>query len=71
MALIDACQGVTRNYVELPTAVKQGALHIKISGKVELSLTLQVGKSESQTYVLNPACLYTLIPICLTARAPR
>ncbi|KAI0632188.1 hypothetical protein C8Q77DRAFT_1158853 [Trametes polyzona] len=40
---------ITRNYVELPTAVKQGALHIKISGKVELSLSLQAGKSESQT----------------------
>ncbi|EIW59592.1 uncharacterized protein TRAVEDRAFT_122355 [Trametes versicolor FP-101664 SS1] len=50
--LMSSTQGiscVTRNYVELPTAVKQGALHIKISGKVELSLTLQVGKSESQT----------------------
>ncbi|KAI0712230.1 hypothetical protein C8Q76DRAFT_845437 [Earliella scabrosa] len=32
---------ITRNYVELPTAVKQGALRIKISGQVELSLSLQ------------------------------
>lgn len=44
-----AFAGITRNYVELPTAVKQGALHIKISGKVELSLSLQAGKSELQT----------------------
>ncbi|KAI0754908.1 hypothetical protein C8Q80DRAFT_1094717 [Daedaleopsis nitida] len=42
--MMSAAQGiscVTRNYVELPTAVKQGALRIRISGKVELSLTLQ------------------------------
>ncbi|KAI8986088.1 hypothetical protein BD414DRAFT_416881 [Trametes punicea] len=47
---IDAVQGIsciTRNYVELPTAVKQGALHIKVSGKVELSLALQTGKAKS------------------------
>ncbi|KAI0372239.1 hypothetical protein BV20DRAFT_1015644 [Pilatotrama ljubarskyi] len=40
---------VTRNYVELPTAVKQGALHIKISGQVDLTLSLQAGKSETQS----------------------
>ncbi|KAI0356431.1 hypothetical protein OH77DRAFT_1400405 [Trametes cingulata] len=48
--LVNSAQGVTcitRNYVELPTAVKQGALHIKISGHVELTLSLKVGKSES------------------------
>ncbi|KAI0826877.1 hypothetical protein BC628DRAFT_226366 [Trametes gibbosa] len=45
----DTLIGITRNYVELPTAVKQGALHIKISGKVELSLSLQVGRAETQT----------------------
>lgn len=33
--------GITRNFVELPTAVKQGALRIKISGRVELRLSLQ------------------------------
>ncbi|PIL22598.1 hypothetical protein GSI_15287 [Ganoderma sinense ZZ0214-1] len=32
---------ITRNYVELPTAVKQGAMRIKISGSVTLKLTLQ------------------------------
>ncbi|PIL22499.1 hypothetical protein GSI_15188 [Ganoderma sinense ZZ0214-1] len=32
---------VTRNYVELPTTVKQGAMHIKISGSVTLKLTQQ------------------------------
>ncbi|CDO76097.1 hypothetical protein BN946_scf184649.g23 [Trametes cinnabarina] len=47
---IDASQGiscVTRNYVELPTAVKHGALHIKVSGRVELGLSLQTGKAKS------------------------
>ncbi|KAI0826876.1 hypothetical protein BC628DRAFT_226056 [Trametes gibbosa] len=38
---------VTRNYVELPTAVKQGAMHIKVGGKVELSLALQTASSKS------------------------
>ena len=42
--------GITRNYVELPTAVKQGALRIKISGKVELNLSLHTSK------------LYTCVP---------
>ncbi|KAH9933200.1 uncharacterized protein BXZ73DRAFT_101162 [Epithele typhae] len=32
---------VTRNYVELPTAVRQGALSIRIGGEVELSVSLQ------------------------------
>ncbi|KAH9941697.1 uncharacterized protein BXZ73DRAFT_22216, partial [Epithele typhae] len=32
---------VTRNYVELPTAVKQGALSIRIGGEVQLSISLQ------------------------------
>ncbi|KAI0706320.1 hypothetical protein C8Q76DRAFT_818580 [Earliella scabrosa] len=31
----------TRNYVEIPTAVNQGALCIKISGQVELELSLE------------------------------
>ncbi|EIW59593.1 uncharacterized protein TRAVEDRAFT_121066 [Trametes versicolor FP-101664 SS1] len=50
--MMNATQGmscITRNFVELPTAVKQGALHIKVSGKVELSLALQTMNSKSYT----------------------
>ncbi|KAI0632190.1 hypothetical protein C8Q77DRAFT_1158854 [Trametes polyzona] len=48
--MLNATQGIsciTRNYVELPTAVKHGALHIKVSGKVELSLALQTMSTKS------------------------
>ncbi|KAM5533454.1 hypothetical protein V8D89_012892 [Ganoderma adspersum] len=41
MSAIQGISCITRNYVELPTAVKQGAMHIKISGNVTLNLTLQ------------------------------
>lgn len=33
--------GITRNYVELPTAINQGIMSIKINGSVELSFSLQ------------------------------
>ncbi|KAI9058443.1 hypothetical protein FKP32DRAFT_1582073 [Trametes sanguinea] len=50
-AEIDVSQGIrciTRNTVELPTAVKHGALHIKVSGRVELRLTsLRAGEAHS------------------------
>ena len=45
--------GITRNYVELPTAVKQGAMRIKISGSVMLKLTLQT--TQLYTCVRFPA----------------
>ncbi|KAH9854755.1 hypothetical protein C2E23DRAFT_726184 [Lenzites betulinus] len=41
---------ITRNYVELPTAVKQGAMHIKVGGKVELSLALQTTGKTAKSY---------------------
>ncbi|KAH9933183.1 uncharacterized protein BXZ73DRAFT_77345 [Epithele typhae] len=50
---------VTRNYVELPTAVRQGALSIKIGGEVELSVSLQ----NTRTYTYGPASLPPL-PLC-------
>ncbi|OSD07148.1 hypothetical protein PYCCODRAFT_1358933 [Trametes coccinea BRFM310] len=46
---IDATQTiscVTRNHVELPRIVKNGALHIKVGGRVDLSLTLQKGSAK-------------------------
>ena len=47
--MLDPIPGITRNYVELPTAVKQGAMRIKISGSVTLKLTLQT--TQQYTYV--------------------
>ncbi|KAI0720523.1 hypothetical protein C8T65DRAFT_633331 [Cerioporus squamosus] len=44
---------ITRNYVELPTAVKHGALRIKIGGKVELTLTLQTTDLHTATSSVN------------------
>ncbi|KAI0667589.1 hypothetical protein C8Q78DRAFT_981541 [Trametes maxima] len=50
MNATQAISCITRNYVELPTAVKQGALHIKISGKVELSLANQTEDTTARSY---------------------
>ncbi|KAI0632191.1 hypothetical protein C8Q77DRAFT_1158855 [Trametes polyzona] len=38
----------TTNYVELPTMVKQGALEIKLSGKVELNITIQTRSADER-----------------------
>lgn len=47
----DTCSGVTKNYLELPTAVKQGALCIKISGSVEFDMSLRT--TQTYTCVFN------------------
>ncbi|KAL7279894.1 hypothetical protein ACG7TL_006303 [Trametes sanguinea] len=46
---IDATQTIsciTQNHVELPKTIKHGALHIKVGGRVDLSLTLQKGNAK-------------------------
>ncbi|KAI0335832.1 hypothetical protein GY45DRAFT_1239802 [Cubamyces sp. BRFM 1775] len=46
---LDAARGIyciTRNYVELPTAVKDGALRIQVSGRVDLRLSFQTADTK-------------------------
>ncbi|KAH9891709.1 hypothetical protein C8Q73DRAFT_782384 [Cubamyces lactineus] len=46
---LDAAQGIyciTRNCVELPTTVKEGALHIKVSGRIDLRLSFQTATTK-------------------------
>ncbi|KAH9941695.1 uncharacterized protein BXZ73DRAFT_98086 [Epithele typhae] len=57
--------GVTRNYVELPTVIKQGALSIRIGGQVQLSISLQDSKSYAHGPVSRPTA-----PAVLTAPVP-
>ena len=49
--LISENIGITQNTVELPKAIKDGALHIRVSGRVDLQLSFQTADGKLTQYV--------------------